>query len=162
MGIDVFISKEGRFIHYTPQGNGSVIYCLFEDNQRNVCQSAFRKRFEKSAFRLSLSRSTRCGTAAYRIIKRYHRPYYAVLPWFAFGLPSKTGCDTHPTWARDKHEGRGIPTSLTPVSGHLTSPLRPRPRVDPSGLGHTATFTRRLRDPPVSKRRQIYRGILGM
>lgn len=36
MGIDVFISKEGRFIHYTPQGNGSVIYCLFEDNQRNV------------------------------------------------------------------------------------------------------------------------------
>jgi hypothetical protein len=29
----------------------------------------------------------------------------------------------HPTWARDEHEGRGIPTSLTPVSGHLTSPL---------------------------------------
>ena len=42
-------------------------------------QSAFRKRFEKSAFRLSLSRSIRCGTAAYRIIKRYHRPYYAAL-----------------------------------------------------------------------------------
>ena len=60
----------------------------------------------------------------------------------------------HPTWARDEHEGRGISTSLTPVSGHLTSPLRARPRVDPSGLGHAATFTRRLRDPPVSKRRQ--------
>jgi hypothetical protein len=60
----------------------------------------------------------------------------------------------HPTWARDEHEGRGIPTSLTPVSGHLTSPLRARPRVDPSGLGHAATFTRRLRDPPVSKHRQ--------
>ncbi len=26
----------------------------------------------------------------------------------------------HPTWARDEHEGRGIPTSLTPVSGRLT------------------------------------------
>jgi hypothetical protein len=33
-------------------------------------------------------------------------------------------------------------------------PLRARPRVDPSGLGHAATFTRRLRDPLVSKRRQ--------
>jgi hypothetical protein len=53
----------------------------------------------------------------------------------------------HPTWARDEHEGRGISTSLTPISGHLTSPLRARPRVDPSGLGHAATFTRRLRDP---------------
>jgi hypothetical protein len=29
----------------------------------------------------------------------------------------------HPTWARDEHEGRGIPTSLTPVSGHLASPF---------------------------------------
>jgi hypothetical protein len=53
----------------------------------------------------------------------------------------------HPTWARDGHGGREISTSLTPVSGHLTSPLRARPRVDPSGLGHAATFTRRLRDP---------------
>jgi hypothetical protein len=61
----------------------------------------------------------------------------------------------HLTWARDEHEGRGISTSLTPISGHLTSPLRARPRVDPSGLGHAATFTRRLRDPPVSKRRQL-------
>jgi hypothetical protein len=62
----------------------------------------------------------------------------------------------HPTWARDEHEGRGISTSLTPVSGHLTSPFRARPRVDPSGLGHAATFTRRLRDPPpVSKRRHL-------
>jgi hypothetical protein len=59
----------------------------------------------------------------------------------------------HPTWAWDEHEGRGISTSLTPVSGHLTSPLRAWPRVDPSGLGHATTFTRRLRDPPVSKRR---------
>jgi hypothetical protein len=65
----------------------------------------------------------------------------------------------HPTWARDEHEGRGIPTSLTPVSGHLASPLRARARVDPSGLGHAATFTRRLRDPPVSKRRQLARQV---
>ena len=42
--------------------------------------------------------------------------------------------------------------SPTPVSGHLASPLRARPRADPSGLGHAATFTHRLRDPPVSKR----------
>jgi hypothetical protein len=28
----------------------------------------------------------------------------------------------HPTWARDEHEGRGISTSLTPVSGHLAFP----------------------------------------
>jgi hypothetical protein len=29
----------------------------------------------------------------------------------------------HPTWARDKHEGRGIPP-LTPVSLRLPPPLR--------------------------------------
>jgi hypothetical protein len=40
------------------------------------------------------------------------------------------------------------------------SPLRARPRVDPSGLGHATTFTRRLRDPPVSKRRQYLSPIL--
>jgi hypothetical protein len=33
----------------------------------------------------------------------------------------------HPTWARDEHEGRGIPTSLTPVSGRLALPLHARP-----------------------------------
>jgi hypothetical protein len=38
----------------------------------------------------------------------------------------------HPTWALDEHEGRGIPTSLTPVSGRLApSPLRARPRARP-------------------------------
>jgi hypothetical protein len=60
----------------------------------------------------------------------------------------------HPTWARDKHEGRGISTSLTPVSGHLASPLRARPRARPIWAGACGTFTRRLRAPPVSKRRQ--------
>ena len=34
--IDIFLSKEDRFIHYTPQGNGSAISCLFEDNRRNI------------------------------------------------------------------------------------------------------------------------------
>jgi hypothetical protein len=29
----------------------------------------------------------------------------------------------HPTWAWDEHEGRGISTSLTPVSGHLSPPF---------------------------------------
>src|SRR5690242_20815740 len=42
----------------------------------------------------------------------------------------------------DEHEGRGSSTSLTPISGHLTSPLCARPRADPSGLGHATTFTR--------------------
>jgi hypothetical protein len=54
----------------------------------------------------------------------------------------------HPTWARDEHEGRGISTSLTPVSGHLATPFALAHALDPSGLGHAATFTRRLRDPP--------------
>jgi hypothetical protein len=30
----------------------------------------------------------------------------------------------HPTWARDEHEGRGISTSLTPISGRLFPPSR--------------------------------------
>jgi hypothetical protein len=51
----------------------------------------------------------------------------------------------HPTWARDEHEGRGIPTSLTPVSGRLASPPF---ALDPSGLGHAATLTRRPERPP--------------
>jgi hypothetical protein len=42
----------------------------------------------------------------------------------------------HPTWARDEHEGRGIPTSLTPISGRLApSPLRARPRARPIWAG---------------------------
>jgi hypothetical protein len=54
----------------------------------------------------------------------------------------------HPTWARDEHEGHGISTSLTPISGHLSSPLRARPRADPSGLGHAATFDSSAQGPP--------------
>jgi hypothetical protein len=53
----------------------------------------------------------------------------------------------HPTWARDEHEGRGISTSLTPVSGRLASPLRARPRARPIWAGARGTLTRRLRDP---------------
>jgi hypothetical protein len=42
----------------------------------------------------------------------------------------------HPTWARDEHEGREIPTSLTPVTGRLApSPLRARPRARPIWAG---------------------------
>ena len=66
----------------------------------------------------------------------------------------------HPTWARDEHEGRGISTSLTPVSGHLaSSPLRARPRARPIWDGARSTLTRRLGDPPVSKRRQLARQV---
>jgi hypothetical protein len=45
----------------------------------------------------------------------------------------------HPTWARDEHEGRGISTSLTPVSGHLAfPPFALAHALDPSRLGHAA------------------------
>jgi hypothetical protein len=55
----------------------------------------------------------------------------------------------HPTWARDKHEGRGIPTSLTPVSGRLAPPpFVLALALDPSGLGHATTLTRRPKGPP--------------
>jgi hypothetical protein len=45
----------------------------------------------------------------------------------------------HPTWARDEHEGRGIPTSLTPVSGCLAFP----PSRSPSRSTHLGWGTRR-------------------
>jgi hypothetical protein len=45
----------------------------------------------------------------------------------------------HPTWARDEHEGRGIPTSLTPVSGRLALP----PSRSPSRSTHLGWGTRR-------------------
>jgi hypothetical protein len=55
----------------------------------------------------------------------------------------------HPTWARDEHEGRGIPTSLTLVSGRLASPpFALALALDPSGLGHAATLTRRPKGTP--------------
>jgi hypothetical protein len=62
----------------------------------------------------------------------------------------------HPTWARDEHEGRGIP----PLSHAGLRPPRSPPfalalALDPSGLGHAATFTCRPKDSPVSKRRQL-------
>jgi hypothetical protein len=47
----------------------------------------------------------------------------------------------HPTWARDEHEGRGISTSLTPVSGHLASPLRARPHARPIWAGARGTHS---------------------
>jgi hypothetical protein len=63
----------------------------------------------------------------------------------------------HPTWARVEHEGRGIPTSLTTrLRPPRFSPLRARPRARPIWAGARGTLTRRLRDPPVSKRRQVF------
>jgi hypothetical protein len=62
----------------------------------------------------------------------------------------------HPTWARDEHEGRRIPTSLTPVFGRPASPpFALALALDPSGLGHAATLTRRPEGPSVSKRRHL-------
>jgi hypothetical protein len=45
----------------------------------------------------------------------------------------------HPTWARDEHEGRGIPTSLTPVSDRLALP----PSRSASRSTHLGWSTRR-------------------
>jgi hypothetical protein len=53
----------------------------------------------------------------------------------------------HPTWARDEHEGRGIPTSHAGLRPPRSPPFALAPALDPSGLGHAATFTRRPRDP---------------
>jgi hypothetical protein len=69
----------------------------------------------------------------------------------------------HPTWARDEHEGRGIPTSLTPVSGRL---LASPPSRSPSRSTHLGWGTRRHslvgpRDPPVSEHRQREYLLLG-
>jgi hypothetical protein len=65
----------------------------------------------------------------------------------------------HPTWARDEHEGHGIPTSLTPVSGRLALP----PSRSPSRSTHLSWGTRRhsLVGPGtlVSKRRQLARQV---
>jgi hypothetical protein len=73
-------------------------------------------------------------------------------------LPSRVdACNpllqAHPTWARDKHEGRGISTSLS-----LRPPFSPFAlRLAPThlGWGTRRHFTRRPRDPPVLKHRQI-------
>ena len=53
----------------------------------------------------------------------------------------------HPTWARDKHEGRGIPP-LTPVSLRLPPPFALRLAPTHLGWGTRRQFTRRSRDPP--------------
>jgi hypothetical protein len=53
----------------------------------------------------------------------------------------------HPTWARDKHEGRGISTShahLPPAA----SPFALRLAPTHLGWGTRRQFTRRSRDPP--------------
>jgi hypothetical protein len=58
----------------------------------------------------------------------------------------------HPTWARDEHEGRGIPTSLTPVAGRRPPRSFP-PSRSPTRSTHLGWGTRRHslvgpRDPP--------------
>jgi hypothetical protein len=51
----------------------------------------------------------------------------------------------HPTWAWDKHEGRGFPLyAYLP----LVSPLRAPSHADPSGLGHAATIYSSVQGPP--------------
>jgi hypothetical protein len=48
----------------------------------------------------------------------------------------------------------GFPPLSRPSPATSLPPFALAHALDPSGLGHAATFTRRLRDPPVSKRRQ--------
>jgi hypothetical protein len=57
----------------------------------------------------------------------------------------------HPTWARDKHEGRGISTS----HARLLPPFALRLAPTHLGWGTRRQFTRQSRDPSVSKRRQV-------
>jgi hypothetical protein len=64
----------------------------------------------------------------------------------------------HPTWARDKHEGRGI-SPLTPVSLRLLPPFALRLAPTHLGWGTRRQFTRRSRDPPGSKHRQLARQV---
>jgi hypothetical protein len=64
----------------------------------------------------------------------------------------------HLTWARDKHEGRGI-SPLTPVSLRLLPPFALRLAPTHLGWGTRRQFTRRPRDPPGSKRRQLARQV---
>jgi hypothetical protein len=54
----------------------------------------------------------------------------------------------HPTWARDEHEGRGIPTSLTLVSGRLALPLRACPRARPVWAGARGDIHSSAQGPP--------------
>jgi hypothetical protein len=61
----------------------------------------------------------------------------------------------HPTWAQDKHEGRGIPP-LTPVSLRLPPPFALRLAPTHLGWGMRRQFTRRSRDPRVSKCRHLF------
>jgi hypothetical protein len=53
----------------------------------------------------------------------------------------------HPTWAWDKHEGRGFHLSRLSPSG-FSSPLRAPSRADPSGLGHAAIIYSSVQGPP--------------
>jgi hypothetical protein len=60
----------------------------------------------------------------------------------------------HPTWARDKHEGRGF-SLCTPVSLQPLPPFTLRLAPTHLGWGTRRQFTRRPRDPPGSKCRQV-------
>jgi hypothetical protein len=60
----------------------------------------------------------------------------------------------HPTWARDKHEGHGISTSHARLPPAAFPPFALRLAPTHLGWGTRRQFTRRPRDPPVSKRRQ--------
>ena len=64
----------------------------------------------------------------------------------------------HPTWARDKHEGRGFPPLRLSPSGFFP-PFALRLAPTHLGWGTRRHFTRRPRDPPVSKRRQLARQV---
>jgi hypothetical protein len=61
----------------------------------------------------------------------------------------------HPTWAQDKHEGRGFP--FTPV--FLFPPFVLCLAPTHLGWDMRRQFTRRSRDPPGSKRRQLARQV---
>jgi hypothetical protein len=59
----------------------------------------------------------------------------------------------HPTWARDKHEGHGVPLLRLSPSG-FSPPFALRLAPTHLGWGTRRQFTRRSKDPPGSKHRQ--------
>jgi hypothetical protein len=62
----------------------------------------------------------------------------------------------HPTWARDKHEGRGI-SPLTLVSLRLLPPFALRLAPTHLGCGTRRQFTRQSRDPRVRNADRTHR-----
>jgi hypothetical protein len=102
----------------------------------------------KGRTRALLERVGRAGTRTRQALSRGHSlPSPAWTLVTPYCKRTRPGRGTNTKAAGSPHLSRPSPaTSLPPFAlAHA---------LDPSGLGHAATFTRRLGDPPFSKRRQ--------